>query len=928
MFASQQTLRGLATRPPTHGTDTNQAPPPTTAAASPPGGFAASEGRVESRDVVDEISTSYLEYAMSVIVGRALPDVRDGLKPVHRRVLYAMYELNLSPDTPFRKCARVVGEVLGKYHPHGDTSVYDALVRMAQEFSMREPLVDGHGNFGSVDGDPPAAMRYTECRLRKLAQETLLKEINMDTVEWTDNFDGSRKEPAVLPSRLPQLLLNGSSGIAVGMATNIPPHNLGELCDAMVALIRDPSLTDLQLMEFIRGPDFPTGGTIIGTEGTKSAYTTGHGSIVVRGRSRFEEVEAGRGQPRTAIIITELPYQTNKASFIEHVADMVNDKKLVGVSDIRDESDRDGMRVVIELKRDANPQVVLNNLVAQSGLQTRFGANMLALDAEKKPRPMRLSEFLHQWLAFRVETVERKTRFELRAAEERFHILEGFLIMLRNVDAVVEAVRAAPDAPAARASLVSRFALSEAQATAVLALQLRRLTGMESSQVAEEHGALRVKVGELRGVLASRERVLGIIEEELRAIKAAFATPRRTEVLDDGRAGRVDEADLIENNFSCVIVTAKGYIKRMEADTFRSQRRGTRGARGAAISGDDVVEHFFMCNDRDAVLFFSDTGIAYSAPAYQIPASARAARGVALMNVVPVSREERITSVLPVCTFSEEEQLLFVTSAGQIKRTSLSAFAKIRSSGLTAISLGAGDHLVRVARVRPGDFALIATRSGKCIRIAVTDEEVRVMGRAAGGVRAIRLRDGDEVISMDIIPRETEGQDPAFLERSGPWVFTVTSKGVGKRLPISEFRTQARGGSGVIATSLKTGASVADNGLEEVEEEGEEEEEVAGRRGGARGGAAGAKLVSMRVVLPDDEALLVTARGTVVRLSMREVPLLQTRGTKGVRLQRLDAGDELVACAIVVPEGSRGRASNPGGPASPSPSPSPSPLDD
>ncbi|HAC62043.1 MAG TPA: DNA gyrase subunit A, partial [Cyanothece sp. UBA12306] len=585
------------------------------------------QDRIIPTDLSDEMSRSYLEYAMSVIVGRALPDARDGLKPVHRRILYAMYELGLTPDRPFRKCARVVGEVLGKYHPHGDTAVYDALVRMAQDFSMRNPLIAGHGNFGSVDNDPPAAMRYTECRLQSLSTNAMLRDIEAETVDFIDNFDGSQQEPVVLPARVPQLLLNGSSGIAVGMATNIPPHNLGELIDGTIALIQNPEMEEIELRKLIPGPDFPTGGQILGRSGIRDAYTTGRGSITMRGVASIETLEQ-RGRPdRESIVVTQLPYQTNKAALIERIADLVNDKRIEGISDIRDESDRDGMRIVIELKRDAYPRVVLNNLYKQTPIQSNFGANMLAL-VNGEPQLLTLKEFLTVFLEFRVETITRRTRYELRKAQERDHLLQGLLIALDNLDAVIQLIRQAADTATAKDGLVEEFGLSAVQADAILQMQLRRLTALEAEKIHAEHEELQAKITDLQDILARRERIEAIIEEELTQIKSIHATPRRTEIVHDD--GEIVDTDLIANEQAIILLTEQGYIKRMPVSTFGSQSRATRGKAAAKIKEDDVVEHFLSCCDHDQILFFSDRGVVYSLPAYQIPAASRAAKLIPL----------------------------------------------------------------------------------------------------------------------------------------------------------------------------------------------------------------------------------------------------------------------------------------------------------
>ena len=679
------------------------------------------DSRIILTDLRNEMSRSYLEYAMSVIVGRALPDARDGLKPVHRRILYAMYELGLTSDRPYRKCARVVGEVLGKYHPHGDTAVYDALVRMAQDFNMRMPLVNGHGNFGSVDGDPPAAMRYTESRLQALTTDSLLDDIEAETLDFADNFDGSQQEPTVMPARIPQLLLNGSTGIAVGMATNIPPHNLTELIDGTLALIANPDIDDLQLMAIIPGPDFPTGGQILGRRGIRDTYTTGRGSVTMRGVASIETLEV-KGRPdRDAVIITELPFQTNKASLIERIAELVNDKKLEGISDIRDESDRDGMRIVIELRRDAYPQVVLNNLFKLTPLQNNFSAYMLAL-VRSEPVLLTLRKMLQVFLDFRVETIERRTRYFLRKAEERDHILLGLLLALDQLDPIIALIRAASDAATARVQLQERHGLSEIQADAILQMQLRRLTALEADKIRLEHEDLVAKIADYKDILANRERVLTIITEELGAIRTRYNSPRRTEILD--LEGGLEDIDLIANERSVVLLTENGYLKRMPVSEFEATSRGTRGKAGTKTQGEEAVRLFISCNDHDNLLLFSDRGVVYTVPAYRVPISSRAAKGTPIVQMLPIPREEQITSLLAVSEFTDDGVLVMLTSGGTIKRTRLSAFANIRSNGLIAIDLVEGDALTWVRLALPGDSILIGSRNGMTIHFRLNDEEL------------------------------------------------------------------------------------------------------------------------------------------------------------------------------------------------------------
>jgi DNA gyrase subunit A len=841
------------------------------------------QDRIIPTDLRNEMQRSYLEYAMSVIVGRALPDARDGLKPVHRRILYAMHELGLTHDRPFRKCARVVGEVLGKYHPHGDTAVYDALVRMAQDFSMRSPLIDGHGNFGSIDNDPPAAMRYTECRLTALTTNSLLQDIEAETVDFVDNFDGSQQEPTVLPSRIPQLLLNGSSGIAVGMATNIPPHNLGELIDGLNALISNPEITDLELMEHIPGPDFPTGGQVLGRTGIREAYTTGRGSITMRGVASIETIEQ-RGRPdRDAIIITELPYQTNKAALIEKIAELVNDRKIEGISDVRDESDRDGMRIVIELRRDAYPRVVLNNLYKQTPIQANFGANMLAL-VNGEPQLLTLKQFLSVFLDFRIEAITRRTQYQLRKAEERDHLLQGLLIALANLDAIINLIRQAADTATAKQELITNYELSEAQADAILQMQLRRLTALEAEKIQKEHDELQRQIADLQDILARRERILSIITEEVTQLKTVYATPRRTVI--EHSEEEIGDADLIANEKSVVLLTEQGYIKRMPLNSFESQNRATRGKAGARMKEDDVVEHFITCCDHDNVLFFSDRGVVYALKAYQIPVSSRNARGTPIVQLLPIPHEEKITSVVPVSDFPNDVFLVMLTNKGYIKKTALAAFSNIRANGLIAISLEEGDQLrwVRLARVE--DSIIIGSRQGRSIHFRVDHEQLRPLGRATRGVRSMALRDGDRLVGMAILPgqivedvvqAQAEGlvddddestEDNAELPpQSGPWVLVVTTGGLGKRVPVRQFRLQNRAGMGILATKFRK---------------------------------KGDTLAALHIVNEGDEMVIVTNRGIIIRQAVDAISS-QSRSATGVRVQRLDEDDAIAAVALVPP---------------------------
>ncbi|MFP4134145.1 MAG: DNA gyrase subunit A [Halothece sp.] len=838
-----------------------------------------SQERIIPTELRNEMSQCYLEYAMSVIVGRALPDARDGLKPVHRRILYAMYELGLTADRPFRKCARVVGEVLGKYHPHGDTAVYDALVRMAQLFSMRDPLINGHGNFGSIDNDPPAAMRYTECRLQALSTDALLQDIESETVDFIDNFDGSQQEPLVLPSRLPQLLLNGSSGIAVGMATNIPPHNLGELVDGTIALINNPDITTTELMQYIPGPDFPTGGQILGRSGIKSAYEEGRGSITMRGVADIETISQPGRQDKEAIIVTELPYQSNKASIIEKIAELVNDKKIEGISDIRDESDRTGMRIVIELRKDAYPRVVLNNLYKQTPLQMNFGANMLAL-VNGEPQHLNLKKFLEVFVEFRVETITRRTTYLLRKAQERDHILQGLLIALQDIEAVIQIIRGAADTATAKTNLIDHFGLSEGQTDAILQMQLRRLTALEAEKIQAEHEDLLAKITDYQDILARRERIEDIIRGELEQIKEKYATPRRTQI--ESSDGEIVDLDLIANEQAIILVTEQGYIKRMPANTFGSQNRATRGKSAAKMKEDDGVEHFISCCDHDYLLFFSDRGVVYSLNAYQVPMGSRNSRGTPLLQMLPISQEEKITTVLSVQEFTEEDYLIMLTRQGYIKKTSLSAFSNIRTNGLIAISLAEDDQLRWVRLAKQSDSIIVGSQQGMAIHFRASHEQLRPLGRATRGVKAMKLKPDDELISMDILPaqviaemtEDTTGEETGVeeetladkAEEETLWVLAITKGGYGKRIPITQFRLQNRAGKGLSATKFRKKDC----------------------------------LVALKVVHEGEELMLVTNRGIILRQTLGAIPR-QSRQAKGVKVQNLAQEDAIAAVAVVPP---------------------------
>ncbi len=803
------------------------------------------DGKIVPVNIREEMKRSYIDYAMSVIVGRALPDVRDGLKPVHRRILYSMNELGMYPDKPFRKCARIVGEVLGKYHPHGDSSVYEALVRMAQDFSTRYLMVDGHGNFGSVDGDGAAAMRYTEARMHKITQ-SMLADIDCETVEFQPNFDGSLQEPTVLPVRLPMLLLNGVSGIAVGMATNIPPHNLCEVVDGTIALIDNPNITVPELMEYIKGPDFPTAATIVGMNDIKQAYETGRGSITMSAVSGFEEIAGGAGrQGRTAIVITEIPYQVNKAMLIEKIADLVKDEKIKGISDIRDESDRDGMRIVIELKRDAKPDVVRNNLYKFTQLETTFGVNMVALCGQQ-PRLMNLYEVLNEFVEHRIEIVTRRTIFYLKKAKIRAHILAGLIIALGSIDEVIELIKKSKTTDAARDGLMSRFGLDADQANAILEMQLRRLTGLEQDKVRAEYDELLKKIEEYEGILASRQKILDIIKTELLEDKEKYGDERKTQIVPE--RGEVTIEDLTPNTPMAVFITHQGYLKRIPLDTFERQNRATRGKSGIKTKEDDDIQHFFTAMMHDKVLFFSSKGTVYSLNVYDFPEGGRQSKGLPIINVLPIEQDEKITAVVPVSVFSHELNLIMLTKKGNIKRIELDNFSNIRRNGIIAIGLDEGDSLNWVKLAKSYDEIIIGTSCGMAIRFPIKD--LRPLGRSAKGVISMKLRSGDEIVGCDIVPQDYDAD-----------LLVVTSDGFGKRTKLSEFRTQNRGGIGLIATKFKTSAS---------------------------------RLVALTIVEDSDDIMLVTANGVVTRINAGSISR-QGRPATGVRAQNLNDGDNVVS---------------------------------
>ncbi len=799
-------------------------------------------GKIIPIDINQEMKSSYLDYAMSVIVGRALPDVRDGLKPVHRRILYAMHTLGVTPEKPHRKSAYIVGEVMAKYHPHGDSAIYDTLVRLAQDFACRYPLVDGHGNFGSVDGDAPAAMRYTEARLSKIATE-MLADIEKETVDFTPNYDESGKEPAILPSRIPNLLVNGSAGIAVGMATNIPPHNLGEVIDGIVMLIDDPETDTEDLMKVIKGPDFPTGAIIMGREGIRSAYLKGRGSIKVRAKADIE-INGGKA----SIIVSELPYQVNKARLVEKIAELVKDKKIDGISDLRDESDRHGMRVVIELKRDATPKIILNQLYKHTQMQETFGVNMLAL-VNGQPRVLNLKDALYHYLQHQKEIITRRTRYDLNKAEERAHIVEGLRIALANLDEVIKIIRGSRTVDQARKGLMERFGLSEKQAQAILDMRLHRLTGLERDKLEAEYKELIKKIDYFRSVLADEKMVLGIVRQEILAIKEKYGDPRRTAI--SGESTDLGEEDLIPDEDIVVTMTNHGYIKRMPLDTYRSQRRGGRGIHAMGIKEDDFLCHLFIATTHSYFLFFTNKGKVYRLKGHEIPEAGRQARGTAIVNLLYIDKDEYITTVIPIREFTSDSYLLMGTRNGVIKKSPLSDYDSSRRDGIIALNLDEGDELVNVLHTEGTGEVIIGTKYGMAIRFP--EEDVRTTGRVSRGVKGITLRDGDQVVSMDRVREDCD-------------LLVVTSNGYGKRTRLEEYRTQSRGGMGVI--NIKC---TERNGY----------------------------VVSLQVIRPEEEIMMISAEGVVIRLQASDISLFG-RATQGVLLMKLSEGDHVVAVARVV----------------------------
>ncbi|MGB3102762.1 MAG: DNA gyrase subunit A [Psychrobacillus psychrotolerans] len=798
---------------------------------------------VKGINISTEMRTSFLDYAMSVIVSRALPDVRDGLKPVHRRILYGMQELGNTPDKPHKKSARIVGDVMGKYHPHGDSSIYDAMVRMAQDFSYRYMLVDGHGNFGSVDGDGAAAMRYTESRMSKIALE-LLRDINKNTIDYKDNYDGQEKEPVVLPSRYPNLLVNGASGIAVGMATNIPSHNLGEVIDGVLALAENPAITIEELMSIIPGPDFPTGGIILGRSGIRRAYETGRGSILIRAKVEIEVKSSGK----EVILVKELPYQVNKARLIEKIAELVRDKKIDGITHLADESDRNGMRIVIEVRKDANSHVLLNNLYKQTALQSSFGVNMLAL-VDNQPKVLNIKEMLYHYLEHQKVVIRRRTQFELNKAQDRAHILEGLRIALDHIDEIIKLIRASQTGEEAKNGLIETFNLSERQAQAILDMRLQRLTGLERDKIEEEYKNLMTLIEELKFILANEYRVVEIIKEEISEIRDRYADKRRTEIVAGG-AEVLEDEDLIPVENSVLTLTNKGYIKRLPANTYKSQKRGGRGVQGMGTNEDDFVEHLLYTSTHDTILFFTNKGKVYRARGFEIPEYGRTAKGLPIINLLGVEKDEQVTAMIPMASFEEENYFIFTTKYGITKRSPVTGFAHIRANGLIAISLREEDELIAVRLTNGEKQIIIGTRQGKLVRFEETD--IRSMGRTAGGVRGIRLKDDDYVVGMEIIEPEQE-------------ILVVTENGYGKRTPESEYRLQSRGGMGV-----KTCQITDKNG----------------------------PLSAVKAVNGTEDLMLITINGMLIRMDVKDISKTG-RSTQGVRLMRL-SGDELISTVAKV----------------------------
>ncbi|MCI9576308.1 MAG: DNA gyrase subunit A [Clostridiales bacterium] len=799
--------------------------------------------RIKNVDIEKEMKKSFLDYSMSVIVSRALPDVRDGLKPVHRRILYTMFENTLYPEKAYRKCADTVGAVLGRYHPHGDASVYDALVRLAQDFSLRYMLVDGHGNFGSVDGDPPAAYRYTEARMSKMAME-MLADIDKETVDFRNNYDDRLQEPVVLPSRFPNLLVNGSTGIAVGMATNIPPHNMGEVIDGMCALIDNPEATLPEIMEHIKGPDFPTAGIIMGHSGIRAAYATGRGRITVRARTEIVEEKNGRFK----IVITELPYQVNKARLHENIAELVKEKRIEGISNVEDHSDRDGMCMVVDVKRDASPQIVLNQLFSYTQMQTTFGVIMLAI-VNGEPRTLTLIEMLQEYIDFQVDVVTRRTQFELRKAEERAHILEGLKIALDFIDEVIEILRAAKSIPEGKTALMERFGLDEIQSQAIVQMRLGQLTGLERQKIEEELEALGLKIADYKDILSSQARLLAIVKDEALAVRAKFADERRTEIA--AVSGEVDIEDLIPREECVLTLTNFGYAKRQKMDTYKTQRRGGRGISGMTRRDEDVAAEMFVINSHDYVMFFTNLGRVYRLKCYEIPEGSRTSKGMNIANLLPLGPEERVTSMIRVPEFDEDSYLVMVTRQGIIKRTSLSAYNTARKGGVIAIDLDEGDELAWVSVTDGNTDLLVATKKGMAIRFKESD--ARAMGRTARGVKALTLKEGDLVAGMSPL-------------HEGGLVLTVSETGYGRLSPITDYRLQSRGGKGLVNYHVEKYGDVA----------------------------------AIKVVDVDEDIIMISSDGIIIRIQADSIRQC-SRPSKGVRVMRIDGNENKVVTIARAP---------------------------
>eukprot|EP01018_Ginkgo_biloba_P037927 Gb_03542 [translate_table: standard] len=832
------------------------------------------DARIVPTELHKEATESYLSYAMSVLVGRALPDVRDGLKPVHRRILFAMHELGLSSRKSHKKCARVVGEVLGKFHPHGDTAVYDALVRMAQDFSLRSPLIKGHGNFGSVDADPPAAMRYTECRLEALSEAMLLADLELDTVDFVTNFDGSQKEPSLLPARLPNVLLNGAAGIAVGMATNIPPHNLGEVADVLVALIHNANATLQELMEYMPGPDFPTGGQIMGNLGILEAYRTGRGTLTVRGKTQVEVLD--KKTNRNAIIITEIPYQTNKATLVEKIADLVDSKALEGISDIRDESDRSGMRIVLELKRGSDPSIVLNNLFKSTALQSTFSCNMVGI-LDGRPKLMGLKDLLEAFLDFRCSVVERRAKFKLKVAEEREHIVQGIMIGLENLDAVINIIRESSSLSESSAALKEGYNLSDKQADALLDITLRKLTLLERSKFIEEQKSLSGEISSLKQLLSNRQQILQVIEREALALKDRFGTPRRS-TLEEAANAQLDEIDIIPNEEILLALSEKGYVKRMKPEHFSLQNRGTIGKSLGKLRVNDAMSEFLVCHAHDHILYFSDKGIVYSARAFRIPECSRTAAGTPLVQILSLSPGERITSIIPVSEFTADQYLIMLTANGYIKRVSLDFFSSIRSIGIIAIQLVPGDELKWVRHATDGDIIAIGSQGGMLLLSSC--EMLRATNRNTRGAISMRLKGEDKVASMDIVPAAMRQELENTLQSSkyqgktisAPWLLLVSEGGYGKRVPLNSFRTSRLNRSGLIGYKLSPDDRLAALFVVGLSLSGDGES--------------------------DEQIVLVSHSGTLNRIMVRNISI-QSRYARGVILMRLEHGGKIQSVSLI-----------------------------